>query len=110
MKSEHGDLIYPFFQIIPLNRDNLPNLRRDFPHDMGDMLEASDFYDIRPAIPRTFRRAVTVKLPLPPMDTEEFPQEDIVIMVWTADGWQWHEVNLKFTKNSCSFDTKVLGK
>ena len=95
---------------MPLNRDNLPVLQKDFPHDMADLLVATDIYDIRASIQQDYRRALTVKLPLPAMDMEDFPQEDVAVMYMTPSGWELFEVPLKFTKSAVSFDTKVLSR
>ena len=54
-----------------MNRAVLVELRREYPHDMADLVTASDFFDIRPSVQKEFRRPITVKLPLPPLDEEE---------------------------------------
>ncbi len=96
-------------QILPLNRNNLPLLREDHPLDMADLVTASDFFDIHPSVYKEFKRPITIKLPLPPLDTEEFPDEDMAVMHLATDGsWQLLDVTLKFTKASVSFDTRVL--
>ena len=51
---------------------------------------------------------MTVKLPLPPLDNEEFPEDDMVVMVNNGDGWALLEQSLKFTKSSVMFDVKEL--
>ena len=38
------------FQIIALNRENLPALRQDFPQEMSDLIIASDIYEILPSV------------------------------------------------------------
>ncbi|ELT97503.1 hypothetical protein CAPTEDRAFT_221462 [Capitella teleta] len=97
-------------QITSLNRDNMPNLLRDFPHDMADLLVASDIFTIKPSVAREYRRALTIKLPLPQMDDEDFPKDDIGVMQMTDAGWELIEAPIKFTKSSVMFDTKFLTK
>ena len=77
---------------------------------MADLVVASDFYDIKPSIAKEFKRAATVKLPLPPLDEEEFSEDDLVVMEMTYEGWKLFEGQLKFTKGTVSFDTKRLSK
>lgn len=97
-------------QISPMNRDNLPNLYRDFPHVMKDLVSISDYVTIQTNVPTTFKRAATVKLPLPPLENESFPEDDMVVMEMTEDGWQLLTSPLKFTKSAVMFETKSLSK
>ena len=76
---------------------------------MEDLVTASDFYDIRPSVPKEFKRSVTIKLPLPPLDEDlKYEEEDMCVMAFMTDGWQLMETPLKYTKTSVTFDTKIL--
>jgi len=76
---------------------------------MGDLVLSSDQYEFRPTIQRDFRRACTIKLPLPSLEGENVAEEDIVIMQLSNEGvWDLLDVPLKLTKNLISFDTKSL--
>ena len=39
--------------------------KQNFPHDTSELLETTEFIDILPGTPVNFKRAVSVKLPLP---------------------------------------------
>ena len=95
-----------------MNRGNLPNLYREFPNDMNDLITLSDYVAVETNIPTTFKRAATVKLPLPPLgENEGFSEEDMVIMATDQEGcWQLLDIPLKFTKSAVTFETKVLTK
>lgn len=54
-----------FFQINPISPDKVKLAKQNFPHDTNELLETSEFIDIIPGTPVTFKRPVTVKLPLP---------------------------------------------
>ncbi len=59
-----------------------------------------------------FRRLITVKLPLPvDLVEEHFNIQDLVVMRWDNHGeWLPLEVSYRFTKNSVSFDTRILSR
>ena len=75
---------------------------------MRDLILASDFFNFIPSVDKTFKRPITVKLPLPDFENEEFPQEDLAIMHMTPEGWQVSEAPLKFTKSAVGFETNRL--
>ncbi|KAI0234863.1 hypothetical protein LSAT2_014760 [Lamellibrachia satsuma] len=97
-------------QIVTLDRANLVNLAREYPHDINDLLAATDYINITTSVDQPFRRAVTVKLPLPTMEDENFPQDDIVVMILVGTTWQLMETPIKFTKSAITFDTRTLGR
>ena len=90
----------------------MPNLAREHPIEMADLLALSDYVDIRPSERVHFKRAVTVKLPLPPLNNDEFPEDDMVVMEFCAEtaSWQLADSIVKFTKSSVMFDTHTLGR
>ena len=60
------------FQISPITEDKVQLAKQNFPNETSELLQVSEFIDIQPSIPVNFRRAVTVKLPLPAgFDTED---------------------------------------
>ena len=104
-------LAAPCPQIVPLKRSCLPHLARDYPLDMADLLAVSNYVDISCSATAHFRRAVTVKLPLPPLaDTDDFAQDDMTVMHLVDDEWQLLEAPLKFTKSAVTFNTKSLAR
>lgn len=89
----------------------MPALAEDYPMDMSDLLSISDYVTIRPrSIQPRFKRALTIKLPLPPLESEEFPEDDMVVMEWDGFEWHLHDGAIKFTKSSVMFDTHTLTK
>ncbi len=47
-----SEFLSNLFQILPLNRENLPQLRHDFPQEMCDLILASDIFVVEPSIIR----------------------------------------------------------
>ena len=47
---------------------------------------------------------------MPPVDDEDFPHDDLAIMMMTSEGWQLYDIPVKFVKNAVSFDTRQLTK
>ena len=96
-----------------MNRASLPGLIKDHPIEMADLLALSDYVTIRPNQPCVyFKRAATVKLPLPQLPDDEFPEDDMVVLEWSEEMREWEllETSLKFTKSSVMFDTHSLGR
>ena len=52
-------------QINPITEDKIQLAKQNFPQETNEFLTASEFIDIQPSIPVSFRRPVSVKLPLP---------------------------------------------
>ena len=50
LHNSSGIIIMSFLQIMPLQKQNLDGLYKDFPNDMKDLVVASDFYDFRPSM------------------------------------------------------------
>ena len=58
---------------------------------------------------REYKRALTIKLPLPTCDKEAFSDDDICVMAKHSDApWDLLDVPIKLVKNHLSFDTKSL--
>ncbi|CAD5110742.1 DgyrCDS112 [Dimorphilus gyrociliatus] len=106
--------IEAFLYVIPLNVENLEAVRLEHPKETADLLSASNFFNIEPSDVQ-FKRALTVKLPLPG-DIDENDKDDLCILQWSEDGveqgcwhWKWHKTNYRFSRNTVQFDTKRLG-
>lgn len=97
-------------QISPITEDKIQLAKQNFPNETNELLLASEFIDIQPSIPVNFRRAVTVKLPLPAgFDAEdEAKTNDIAVLQKTNKVWAMVETHYKFTKTTVTFDTKEL--
>ncbi len=100
--------LYAFPQIETLNRSSLAHLREEYPSDFADLLEASDTYTILPSVHKEYKRPVTVKVPIAPLEEGQFAPDDVAVMQMTSNGWQLLEAPLKFVKNAVAFDTKIL--
>jgi hypothetical protein len=57
--------IIVLFQINPISPEKVQLAKQNFPHETNELLETSEFIDILPEHQITFKRAVSVKLPLP---------------------------------------------
>ena len=95
---------------MTMDRANFMHLAKEYPIDMLDLIACTDYIDISTSVAQPFRRDVTVKLPLPALEDENFPQSDIVIMLLVDGEWQLLETPIKFTKSAITFDTKTLGR
>ena len=84
-------------------------MKREHPMEYGDLVAISDFTEVNTGAERDFRRAVSVKIPLPDMD-ESTPTEDIHVLERHDKAWALMECPLKFTKTTVSFDVKNLSK
>lgn len=97
-------------EIIPITDEKIQLAKQNFPNETSELLLASEFIDIQPSMAVEFRRAVTVKLPLPAgFDAEdEAKTNDIAVLQKTSKGWAMVESSYKFTKTTVTFDTKAL--
>lgn len=97
-------------QINPITPEKIQLAKQNFPHETSELLEASEFIDIIPEFPITFKRPVTVKLPLPAgfEEDEEKKTNDIGVLQKTSSGWIVVDGNYKFTRTTVTFDTKEL--
>jgi len=93
-----------------MNRANFPSLAKEHPHDMADLLAATDYFHIRTSVDQPFRHPVKVKLPLPALEDENFPKDDIVVMVFVSDSWQLMETPIEFKMSAITFRTSTLGR
>ena len=56
---------FRLLQISPISEDKIQLAKQNFPNETGELLRVSEFIDILPSSVVSFRRAVSVKLPLP---------------------------------------------
>ena len=92
-----------------MNRQLLPLLAENYPSEMSDVLAITDYVTVETLEPATFKRALSVKLPLP-MIEGEFNEEDIGVLTLEEGRWVLIEKNMKFTRSSIVFDVLHLGK
>ncbi|KAL4229246.1 hypothetical protein ACF0H5_012286 [Mactra antiquata] len=97
-------------QINPISPDKIRLAKQNFPHETNELVETSEFIDIIPEVPVTFKRAVTVKLPLPAgfEESDEMKTDDVAVLQKTPSGWVNVEGNYKFTRTTVTFDVKTL--
>lgn len=87
----------------------MPLLAENYPSEMADVLALTDFIQVEALAPAHFKRALSVKLPLPAIEGE-FSEEDIGVLQLEDGKWNLMEKSIKFTRSSIVFDTTVLGK
>ncbi|XP_041373301.1 uncharacterized protein LOC121386465 isoform X2 [Gigantopelta aegis] len=99
-------------QIKPIVPETLQFCKAWFPTECRDLVTASEFIDILPNINPTFKRAATVKLPLPAgVEVEGDSTEDIAVVTRTDDqGWVLVKSHYRFTRNSVSCDVRHLSR
>ncbi|XP_053408995.1 uncharacterized protein LOC123561650 isoform X2 [Mercenaria mercenaria] len=97
-------------QINPIAPEKVQLAKQNFPHETNELVETSEFIDILPEYPVTFKRAVSVKLPLPAgfEESEEKKTDDIAVLQKTPNGWAMVEGAYKFTRTTVTFDVKTL--
>ncbi|XP_052273426.1 uncharacterized protein LOC127873585 isoform X2 [Dreissena polymorpha] len=97
-------------QINPISPEKVQLAKQNFPHETNELLETSEFIDALPEFPLTFKRPVTVKLPLPARfeESEEKKTDDIAVLQKTEKGWIFLDSAYKFTKTTVTFDVKTL--
>ncbi|XP_062610303.1 uncharacterized protein LOC134272084 isoform X2 [Saccostrea cucullata] len=98
-------------QISPIPSDKLQLAKELSPGETADLVLATEFIDLIPSAPCVFKRAVSVKLPLPTgVEVEDERSEDIAVLQKTENGWELVESKYKFTRTTVTFDTKSLSK
>ncbi|XP_052806992.1 uncharacterized protein LOC128236154 isoform X3 [Mya arenaria] len=97
-------------QINPISPAKVQLAKQNFPHETNELLETSEFIDVIPECPVTFKRPVTVKLPLPAgfEESDEKKTDDIAVLQKTDQGWIVLDGAYKFTKTTVTFDVKTL--
>lgn len=103
-----------FFQINPIPADKLELAHDHFPVETSDIVQATEFIDILPSVPCNFRRAVSVKLPLPGgvelEDLDENNNAGIAVLQKNEQGWELVESKYKYTRTTVTFDVKSLSR
>ncbi|KAK3107162.1 hypothetical protein FSP39_008363 [Pinctada imbricata] len=98
-------------QILPIPPDKLQLAKEFYPGETSDLAQASEFIDLLPSMPCTFKRAASVKLPLPAgVEVEGETNNDIAVLMKTGTGWEIVESKYKFTRTTVTFETKSLAR
>ena len=104
-------MMHIFLQIIPLQSESLKS-----PLAQADIAASTDYIRFTTS-PEDFefKRPLTVKLPLPVSASPDVKVEDVAVCRTQSSqngGSSWVVVDeaLKLSKNSVSFDTKILSK
>lgn len=81
------------------------------PLQCGDLEKVSEFIDVLPDEPRTFRRAASIKLPLPGgLDSDNDDTSDVAVLQKNGDSWEILDSNYRFTKTTVTFDVKHISR
>lgn len=97
-------------QINPIPTDKLQLAKELSPGETADLILATEFIDLIPSMPCVFKRAVSVKLPLPTGVEVEEENDDIAVLQKTDNGWELVDSKYKFTRTTVTFETKSLTK
>ncbi|KAL3885766.1 hypothetical protein ACJMK2_025807 [Sinanodonta woodiana] len=99
-------------QINPIGPEKVQLAKELYPADTNDLLLVSEIIDLTPDTDITFKRAVSVKLPLPAgLEVEDDNStNDIAVLQKTRNGWQVVDVSYKFTRTTVTFDVKELSR
>lgn len=111
VKKNSKNFYHSFFiQINPIPSDKLQLAKELSPGETADLILATEFIDLIPSTPCVFKRAVSVKLPLPTGVEVEEENDDIAVLQKTENGWELVDSKYKFTRTTVTFDTKSLSK
>ncbi|XP_060067981.1 uncharacterized protein LOC132548173 [Ylistrum balloti] len=98
-------------QITPISPDKLELAKDFYPTELCDLVQTTEFIDLIPSIPCNFRRAATVKLPLPGgVEVEDESSNTIGVFQKTEKGWELVESKYKYTRTTVTFDVKSLSR
>ncbi|KAK3736491.1 hypothetical protein RRG08_045081, partial [Elysia crispata] len=105
-------------QILPIPPEKAQHAREQFIQECHDVIAVTEFIDVISNVPCSFRRAATIKLPLPvgvELDVEgggdaatSEGHNDIAVLYKTSTGWELVESQYKFSRNTVTFDVKQL--
>lgn len=109
-KKAHDKPFQCAIQINPIPSDKLQLAKELSPGETADLILATEFIDLIPSTPCVFKRAVSVKLPLPTGVEVEEENDDIAVLQKTENGWELVDSKYKFTRTTVTFDTKSLTK
>ncbi|XP_069115916.1 uncharacterized protein [Argopecten irradians] len=98
-------------QITPISPDKLQLAKDFYPTELCDLIQTTEFIDLIPSVPCNFRRAATVKLPLPGgVEVEDESSNTIGVFQKMEKGWELVESKYKYTRTTVTFDVKSLSR
>ncbi|XP_033758969.1 uncharacterized protein LOC117341221 isoform X2 [Pecten maximus] len=98
-------------QITPISPDKLQLAKDFYPTELCDLVQTTEFIDLIPSVPCNFRRAATVKLPLPGgVEIEDESSNTIGVFQKMEKGWELVESKYKYTRTTVTFDVKSLSR
>ncbi|GFO29718.1 hypothetical protein PoB_005622300 [Plakobranchus ocellatus] len=105
-------------QIVPIPAEKVQQAREQYVTECSDVIAVTEFIDVISNVQCNFRRAVTIKLPLPvgvELDVEgggdaatSEGHKDIAVLGKTSTGWELIDSLYKFSRTTVSFDVKEL--
>ncbi|XP_050417521.1 uncharacterized protein LOC126830967 [Patella vulgata] len=97
-------------KITPVSPEKLQSMKQQYYRECNDLVTLTEFIDITPNIPCNFRRAVTIKLPLPSgVEIEREQEPDVGVLLKNDGKWEPVESNYKFTRTTVSCEVRHLG-
>lgn len=97
-------------QITPIADEKVKLAKEFYPFETSDLENVSEIIDLIPSLQCTFKRAVSVKLPLPAnveVDNET-SNNDIAVLQKSESGWELIDAKYRFTRTTVTFDVKNL--
>lgn len=97
-------------QITPITEEKVKLAKEFYPFETSELENVSEIIDLIPNFQCTFRRAVSVKLPLPAnVEVEnESANTDIAVLAKLESGWELVDTKYRFTRTTVTCDVKSL--
>lgn len=97
-------------QITPITDEKVKLAKELYPFETSDLENVSEIIDLIPSFQCTFRRAVSVKLPLPAnVEVEnESSHSEIAVLQKSDSGWELVDTKYRFTRTTVTSDVKYL--
>ena len=99
-------------QISPITEEKVKLAKEFYPLETSELETVSEFIDLVPNFQCTFRRAVSVKLPLPAnVEVEnEAAHNEIAVLQKSDAGWELVDTKYRFTRTTVTCDVKYLNR